>query len=56
MSAHPYQSRPNAGTRAKGNSGGPMVLIAYGAHNVAALRRSCIAGALVMTMATQVAA
>jgi hypothetical protein len=40
------------GSRAKGNSGGPMVLIAYGQHNVAALRRSGIPGALVMTVAT----
>ena len=55
MAKRPHFHRPD-GTRAKGNSGGPMVLIAYGAHNVASLRRSGIAGALVMTMATQEAA
>ena len=32
------------GTRAKGNSGGPLVLIAYGNKNAEALRRSGITG------------
>ncbi len=35
------------GTKGKGNSGGPSVLVAYGAENVEALRRSGLAGALV---------
>lgn len=42
------------GTRAKGNSGGPICLIAYGQHNVDALRSSGIAGAL--TTAERIAA
>lgn len=44
------------GTRAAGNSGGPLVLIAYGAANANALRASGIAGALVTTEATRKAA
>jgi len=55
MAKRPHFHHPD-GTRARGNSGGPMVLIAYGAHNVAALRRSGIPGALVMTLAHEVAA
>lgn len=35
------------GTRAKGNAGGPSVLLAFGEANVEALRRSGIQGALV---------
>jgi hypothetical protein len=37
------------GTRAKGNSGGPSTLIAYGARNVEALANSGLPGALVRT-------
>ncbi len=35
------------GTKGKGNSGGPSVLIAYGKENVEFLRKSKVAGALV---------
>lgn len=46
------QGRPHFyhvdGSRAKGNSGAPIVLIAYGSANVEALRRSGIAGKLVL--------
>lgn len=35
------------GTRAKGNSGGPICLIAYGADNVLALEESFLPGAIV---------
>ena len=51
LAKRPHFYHPD-GTRAAGNSGGPLVLIAYGAHNVAALRRSGIAGAIVTTEAT----
>jgi hypothetical protein len=37
-----------AGQRAKGNSGGPMVLIAYGNENVMALKASGIPGHLIL--------
>lgn len=47
------KSRPHfyhpCGTRAKGNSGGPIVLIAYGESNAAALRNSRLPGAIVTT-------
>lgn len=36
------------GTRAKGNSGGPICLIAYGADNSNTLRESSIKGAFVV--------
>lgn len=55
MAKRPHFHRPD-GTRAAGNSGGPMVLIAYGVHNVAALRRSGIDGALVVPMVERGAA
>lgn len=55
MAKRPHFHRPD-GTRAAGNSGGPMVLIAYGVHNVAALQRSGIDGALVMPVARRSAA
>jgi len=42
------------GTRAKGNSGGPMVLIAYGKRNHAALMRCAIPGALVIPYRAEV--
>ena len=45
-----------SGTRARGGSGAPMCLIAYGRENVIALKRSHIAGALVMTLHHEVAA
>lgn len=35
------------GTKAKGNSGGPSVLVAYGEQNVETLRKCGLAGALV---------
>lgn len=38
---------PVTGKRAKGNSGGPSVLLAYGDSNVETLRQSGISGALV---------
>lgn len=52
LAHRPHFHRPD-GMRAKGNSGGPMVLIAYGIHNVVALRCSGIGGALVMTVGNQ---
>lgn len=55
LAKRPHFHRPD-GTRAKGNSGGPMVLIAYGAENVAWLRRSGLPGALVMTLSQEAAA
>lgn len=39
------------GARARGNSGGPMVLVAYGAENAEALDRSGLAGWLVTGIA-----
>lgn len=36
------------GSRAKGNAGGPSVLIAYGPQNVCALRNSKIVGAFIV--------
>lgn len=55
MAKRPHFHHPD-GTRAKGNSGGPMVLIAYGTENAAALKRSRIPGTLVVPMHTQEAA
>jgi hypothetical protein len=46
LAKRPHFHHPD-GTRATGNSGGPLVLIAYGAANADALRASGIAGALV---------
>ena len=55
LAKRPHFFHPD-GARANGNSGGPLVLIAYGEANAAALRRSGIAGALVTIEATQDAA
>lgn len=41
------------GTKAKGNSGGPSVLIAYGKQNVEALRRCNLQGTLVTSWEIQ---
>lgn len=41
------------GSKAKGNSGGPSVLVAYGGANVDALRRSGLPGSLVQTWSVQ---
>ena len=46
LAKRPHFYRPD-GTRAAGNSGGPVCLIAYGEHNAEALADSGIAGALV---------
>lgn len=43
------------GARAKGNSGGPICLIAYGANNAARLRDSGIAGAYLIPTPTEAA-
>ena len=44
--------RPN-GEKAKGNSGGPSVLIAYGTHNIECLRTCGLPGALIVNWETQ---
>lgn len=46
LAKRPHFYRPD-GTRASGNSGGPICLIAYGEQNANALRASGIAGAIV---------
>lgn len=46
IAKRPHFYRPD-GTRSKGNSGGPICLIAYGHHNGEALAKSGIAGAIV---------
>lgn len=46
LAGRPNFYRPD-GTRAAGNSGGPICLIAYGGGNVAALASSGLAGAIV---------
>lgn len=46
LQGRPHFHLPD-GTRAKGNSGGPLVLIAYGWRNVAALRDSALPGKVV---------
>lgn len=46
LSGRPHFHRPD-GTRAKGNSGGPLVLVAYGSNNAEALRNSGLAGSIV---------
>jgi hypothetical protein len=43
LKGRPHFHRP-CGTRANGNSGGPVVLIAYGARNVIALERCGLPG------------
>ena len=48
LAGRPTFYRPD-GIRARGNSGGPICLIAYGPENVEALRSSGLKGALVMT-------
>lgn len=46
LHGRPHFHRPD-GTRAKGNSGGPICLVAYGADNHTALLYSCLPGAVV---------
>lgn len=46
MAGRPHFYLPD-GSRAKGNSGGPICLIAYGANNALALEESGIPGAIV---------
>lgn len=48
LKTRPHFHRP-CGTRAKGNSGGPIVLIAYGENNAEALHASRLPGAVVTT-------
>lgn len=50
LAKRPHFYRPD-GTRAAGNSCGPICLIAYGAGNAAALESSGLPGSLTMTMA-----
>lgn len=45
LKSRPHFCHPD-GSRAEGNSGGPICLIAYGQANAEALRRSGIAGAI----------
>lgn len=45
LAKRPHFYRPD-GTRAAGNSGGPICLIAYGEANVCALRASGLVGAI----------
>ena len=52
LAGRPKFYRPD-GTQAKGNSGGPIVLIAYGQANADALRSSGLAGEVVQTGASQ---
>lgn len=49
LKARPHFHYPDGG-RAKGNSGGPICLIAYGEDNAYALHRSGLAGAIVATL------
>lgn len=49
LQRRPHFYRPD-GSRAKGNSGGPVCLIAYGEANARALAESGIEGALTVTM------
>lgn len=49
LSRRPHFCKPD-GSRATGNSGGPICLIAYGWKNVAALMDSGLDGAVVRTM------
>jgi hypothetical protein len=48
LAKRPHFYRPD-GSRAKGNSGGPICLIAYGAYNAYCLRDSSLPGAYVIT-------
>jgi hypothetical protein len=52
LAGRPKFYRPD-GTQAKGNSGGPIALIAYGQANADALRSSGLAGEVVQTGASQ---
>ena len=45
LAGRPHFHHPD-GSRARGNSGGPICLIAYGARNTLALRSSGLAGAI----------
>lgn len=49
LRSRPYFRRPD-GSRAPGNSGGPICLSAFGENNVAALERSGLKGAIVRSM------
>lgn len=49
LQRRPHFYRPD-GSRAKGNSGGPVCLIAYGEANAQTLADSGIEGALTVTM------
>lgn len=49
LAGRPHFHLPD-GARAKGNSGGPICLIAYGRENVEALKRSGLNGALTVTL------
>ena len=53
LTKRPHFHRPD-GQRAKGNSGGPICLIAYGESNANALRKSGLPGA-VLTACEQAA-
>ena len=55
LAKRPHFYRPD-GTRAPGNSGGPICLIAYGDANALALRESRLDGAVVTTDARRKAA
>lgn len=55
LKARPHFHYPD-GVRAKGNSGGPICLIAYGEDNAARLRDSCLPGAYVVPTAREAAA
>ena len=50
LAGRPHFHRPD-GTRASGNSGGPICLVAYGPGNAAALRNSGLRGAIVTAQA-----
>jgi hypothetical protein len=55
LHGRPHFCRPD-GTRAKGNSGGPLCLIAYGRSNTECLRKSGLDGAIVMDWSVRAAA
>lgn len=52
LASRPHFHLPD-GTRAKGNSGGPICLIAYGEDNAEALRRSGLKGAIVRVVSDE---
>ncbi len=55
LAKRPHFHRPD-GTRADGNSGGPIALIAYGKANALSLRECGLAGATALDWSTRVAA